>query len=428
MKTLLKKHTDGDSLQAINSLNQQIKAHNQQEGLKNDESCSILTNALVGIASDFATLKASLKSTPNDQVALGKVASLDEQLGKIRRKNHYPEDWTLNLSTKFRNSVRQQRPREESNSVSTALSEMGTGKRRERGNGDSTKVPGMPCESTTSKSDKKGFRDETSSPGKPYWEPGMTDDGEKILGYKPYYRTIRKTGKTDLYGVQFVVERRGASNPIVLLSGTEVGNRVKDAYLGLPEDQKNDIRYSDQRYSHEDADRFEELLGWATKAMASVDISEPITRYPPGYGLVKFKTGDNDILSRTALRKILGTRDADKEIAKFDPRKPQRPGKGQRKPRVVQHDLEGSIDRARRDLEDVGDPDSLFVPERKSRRSREPQLTLAQEPANAELQDLVDLLFSELKKVNNRLDKTGRSDEDQLQASSLPQRFASLRG
>jgi hypothetical protein len=77
-----------------------------------------------------------------------------------------------------------------------------------------------------------------------------------------------------------VVDTQDQTNPIALLSGTEAGNSVTDAYLGLPDSAKNDVRFSDKRYPIRDAADFEKLLGFATKALGHTTISEPTSPRP----------------------------------------------------------------------------------------------------------------------------------------------------
>lgn len=51
---------------------------------------------------------------------------------------------------------------------------------------------------------------------------------------------------------------------IALVSGQDVGQRAIEGYLGLPEEEILDTRYSKKRYTLDDADSFKRLVDFAS--------------------------------------------------------------------------------------------------------------------------------------------------------------------
>jgi hypothetical protein len=150
------------------------------------------------------------------------------------------------------------------------------------------------------------------------WKPGYTLTGEKIIAVIPKERTIhpmikgvRGPAEKFVFSYQFIVlDEKEAL--IELVSGSELGNKAKNGYLNLPEDKIVDARYSEDRYTQEDAEWFDKLIDFTAKPFQSRSSDTP--RHPNGYGLASFKNGREDVMSRTALRKMLGQTDADFEI------------------------------------------------------------------------------------------------------------------
>jgi hypothetical protein len=136
------------------------------------------------------------------------------------------------------------------------------------------------------------------------WNPGETRKGKKILGWRPFYKTDRKTDQQIYNRCQLVIEKRGQPNPIALVSGEEAGRRAVDAYCNLPEEEQNDIRYSEKKYTYKDTYKFDYILGFASILSN-------------GYVLYSFTNSLEEIVSRTALRKVFGETDTDCEIEEF---------------------------------------------------------------------------------------------------------------
>jgi hypothetical protein len=88
---------------------------------------------------------------------------------------------------------------------------------------------------------KSSKKTATTTEIKVKWKPGQTRKGEDILGYRPFEKTDRRMDKKHLTGCSFVIKKKGEPNPIALVSGEDIGRRAMDAYLNLPEEEKNDV-------------------------------------------------------------------------------------------------------------------------------------------------------------------------------------------
>ncbi|KAJ9606518.1 hypothetical protein H2204_015718, partial [Knufia peltigerae] len=269
-------------LAEIEQLNQKIKEKNEVDELPSKESFLIRTNVLKAIGLEMSHVRSRLRENPNDAAAFHQLVSLDKQLKSLCRVNHYPQSWRLKIPDGWRKRVEEYEATEEGGKGKGKAQGEGSSAARSEGmNGGAESGPSNKSPKATGSSEKGAPSSKSNKVArKPYWEPGMTTDGEKILGHRPFYRTDRKTGVEIMFGVQFVVEQRGSDNPIILLSGTEVGHHATDAYFDLPESKRKDLRHSNRKYSCKDKANFEELLGFTTKKMECMTISEPVTRYP----------------------------------------------------------------------------------------------------------------------------------------------------
>ncbi|KAK4934987.1 DnaJ subfamily C member 1 [Elasticomyces elasticus] len=344
---------DMSSKSQIEKVNRRIQKKNQRHGVDaKNTAFSILVNSLGIISKDWQRV---LRARDSGQDDVENVEKVKESLQTLKRRNHYPDEWNLPTSVDAEKRTAQAKWALGTDGVDAAKSSSeGNGKRREEifstSKGESSsKGKGQEREDTLVMPNDESFfqgkgqeredtlfmpNGESSFQGKgkeredtlfmPNGESsyaslahkvvgGRTRDGDKILGYRPFFRTDR-TGRTEVFGYQFLIERPGRSNPLELLSGTELGNLATEAYLALPDSEKKDMRDSATKYQRTDITRFETLVGFATKGNASQTSSG---RKRPGYGLVKFKDGKQDILCRTALRNILGRTDADYEIGRY---------------------------------------------------------------------------------------------------------------
>ncbi|KAJ9129389.1 hypothetical protein NKR23_g12545, partial [Pleurostoma richardsiae] len=89
--------------------------------------------------------------------------------------------------------------------------------------------------------------------------PGRTLDNEKILGYVPWFG-YTQDGKP--WGVTFIVET-GGRNPITWVSGTDIGDSVKDAYFRLPRDKWNEVK---KKGTLRRKDMLDKIVGYACYA------------------------------------------------------------------------------------------------------------------------------------------------------------------
>lgn len=275
-------------------------------------------NVLKSIGLDASKAVKSLEKDPKSKRAKESQEDLEDQLERTIRINSYPQEWLncLPWSRKDK-SKRHKRPLPFS-----SLEEKGKGREKKKASKkDGESDIEMANAGPSSKKKGKGKMRKGTSSKQEYgesdvdmkdavttkrrkWNPGETRKGEKILGWRPFYKTDRKTDQQIYNGCQLVIEKRGQPNPIALVSGEEAGRRAVDAYRDLPEEEQNDIRYSEKKYTYKDAHKFDYILGFA---------SVPSN----GYALYSFTDGSEEIVSRTALRKVFGETDADCEIEEF---------------------------------------------------------------------------------------------------------------
>ncbi|KAH6670173.1 hypothetical protein B0J14DRAFT_672025 [Halenospora varia] len=209
------------------------------------------------------------------------------------------------------------------------------------------------------------------------WKPGYTRTGEKIMAVIPNERTIYRMNKgipgppeKIVFGHQFIVKNE-KENVIEMMSGEDVGQRATNGYLSLPEDQILDARYSERRYTRDDAGSFVTLIDW---------IANPHTmrtwgssKHPRGYGLALKTNGSEDIVSRTGLRSWIGTTDADLEIQECEERKGKTPaykiaplGWREPKSKTIEAPTKKRLARQARVMNGYGpaaDLEGLFVPQ-----------------------------------------------------------------
>jgi hypothetical protein len=326
VRKLLADPRDSSTKSEIESLNKRIKKQNKKDGLKEGEFC-ISVNVLRSIGMQAGVAAKSLEKDPNDKRAKELQEKLEKQFEKTIRINSYPREWLdcLPWSRKDKGKGRadpasfkerekgkgREKAKQKEGESDTEMPDVGPSSKK-KGKGKGREGP-----SSSKQKDGENDVDMTDADTRiRKWEPGETKKGEKILGWRPFYKTDRKK-KEQLYnGCQFVIEKKGQPNPIALVSGEEVGRRVVDAYRDLPEEEQYDIRYSEERYTYEDANRFDTLLGFACKPF-NTKTEGSGAYYPVGYALYSFTDGSQDLVSRECMRQVFGKKDADNEIADF---------------------------------------------------------------------------------------------------------------
>lgn len=282
------------NIKEVKAINQQIKEQNVKDGLQGDDVFQLYIEYTI-FESNAIQAKPhidKLRNNPQDSKAEEWVTYYDSILDRAIRTHGYPTSWTLKES---------------------ALP---------KGTDHTPKDP---------KNGKTGFAQGPTRPAASgqtvvNWQPGLTLAGDMILGVLPRERSVRRMvngvrGPTEkiVFGYQFITKRETENGPTIALeSGEEVGNKATAGYFSLPKEKIVDLRYSEERYSQDNAESFDKLLDFASNPFQTR--SSNTLRFPPGYGLASFKDGTEDVLSRTALRKMLGRTDADYEIQECEKR------------------------------------------------------------------------------------------------------------
>lgn len=294
----------------LEALNRRIKKQNKNDGIDQGEF-PINLNVLRAIGIEAEGASKSLAKDPDNNNAEEMQTKLKKQLEKTIRINSYPAEW-LNFMVGGQKDKGNEGDKPSSS--------------KEKGSENGQENP-----SPRTKSNRKGRKDNSSSGRKDddgdtqmtvvdgnrgKWKPGQTRKGENILGWRPFYKTDRRTDEVVFSGCQFVIEKKDQANPAALVSGQDVGRRVTDAYRSLPKEQQNDIRFSEKKYTYKNADEFVDILGFASKPF-NTRTADSGAYYPDGYALHSFKDDSKRLVSRSASRKVFGKVDADSEMAEF---------------------------------------------------------------------------------------------------------------
>ncbi|KAL1845579.1 hypothetical protein Plec18170_009714 [Paecilomyces lecythidis] len=304
----------------IEKLNEEIKQENRTS--KKPENAFLIQLSLFKTQAEFVRpLIQQLADQPNNKKGLKRLDNAMKEFTRVKDRFDYPRAWRLDVPVELEKRMEQR-----------AWDKGKTADARKSPSGPSGHKWGKPAKDKDRKGSTQTRSNEKDDSGSEMewepsprdlerrdWQPGETRKGEKIVGYLPRYRTNLKTGEKDLYGVQFVVEKKGQPNPIALMSGEEAGRRVTQAYLSLPESEKNDLRYTGQKYGIKDIRSFVEIDGWADKPFQTKSLDSNRV-YTSAIGRVVWKDGTKHYMNRQAMRNILGRKDADNEIQEFHQR------------------------------------------------------------------------------------------------------------
>uniref|UniRef100_A0A093UNE0 Uncharacterized protein n=1 Tax=Talaromyces marneffei PM1 TaxID=1077442 RepID=A0A093UNE0_TALMA len=257
---------------------------------------------------DLRPVLKRLTKNSSDTKSIDRLHEILENFERAKRNFGYPSSWELNLPRHVKKII-EQRSRQKLNKKEDTQT-------RKRTN--------PPFESdiemknaSQSESDTDMESQHSSQISRSTWKPGETRKREKILGYIPYYSTNVENLEKTMSGVRFIIEKKNKRNPIALVSGSDVGREVVQAYLSLKDSEKFDLRNSDKRWGQKDMYDFDKILGAAGKPFNSKALYSN-RYYPNGYFLVRMKNGVGDhIMNRQAVRKILGPGDADQRIREF---------------------------------------------------------------------------------------------------------------
>ena len=319
---LLSDPEDPTSRKEIQRLNKKIKKQNQIDRLA-DNKFLINNNVLRSIGTELKSATLALEQKPDSSKARESLEKLERQLDTTIRSNFYPKKWLdfLKENRKSENKEPEGKASLASKSDESQKQKLGLSEKDEN-----MKMGEDISRDKDVITDQDIRMDEDPEPpsnpkadrlrGKHSWNPGQTRKGEDILGYRPFEKTDRRTNKKYQTGFQFIIEKKGQPNPVALVSGEEIGDRARDAYLDLPEEKKVDIRYTENKYTHKNAGEFDYIIGFACKPFQTKTIGSG-AYYPAGYAYYKMTDGTKCLVSRTAMRKIFGMKDADDDIAEF---------------------------------------------------------------------------------------------------------------
>jgi len=153
-----------------------------------------------------------------------------------------------------------------------------------------------------------------STPATKFWEPGLTRKGEPILGY----RTIGGDGNENPRGYQFVVQTGIKEKPqYELQSGTEIGRRAVDGYLGMNKSKIKRLDEADKYYSRKDAKDYRGIKFVASKPIQT-KLAGSGFRFPASVCMASFvNPARENMVWRSTLRNVLGKTDADADIEDY---------------------------------------------------------------------------------------------------------------
>ncbi|KUL81611.1 hypothetical protein ZTR_11406 [Talaromyces verruculosus] len=284
--------TEGN-LAKINKYNEAIQKINEKDG-RAPFTFIIKYTFFDTMLKELRPIAARLTNDPDDIKALDKLQELVTNFEKMKQNYGYSSSWKA-IPDHMRERLEQR-----------ARQSLKNDKRRKQ-----NKESAPPLDSDTEMESQAAYPVSRST-----WNPGETELGERILGYRPFYRTDIISMEKNLMGLRFIIEQKNKENPIALVSGADIGRQAVRAYMSLSDLEKYDITNSDKKWGIKDLDDFDEIIGAAgmpfkNKAKSSNRI------YPDGYFLVRMKDGGKHIMNRQAVRKILGETNADRRIAAF---------------------------------------------------------------------------------------------------------------
>jgi len=146
------------------------------------------------------------------------------------------------------------------------------------------------------------------------WEPGLTRKGEPILGY----RTIGGDSKGNPRGYQFVIQTGNKEKPqYAFQSGTEIGRRAVDGYLGMDKTKIKRLGEADKNYSKKDIKNYKRIKFVASKPIQT-KLAGSGFRFPASVCMASFVNPEReDLVWRSTLRNVLGKTDIDTDIEDY---------------------------------------------------------------------------------------------------------------
>ncbi|KAJ9601899.1 Chaperone protein dnaJ [Cladophialophora chaetospira] len=352
---------DGDraSGKKIEEFNRQIDAQNKKDGITGKEEYFIQDRVFAGLRDHLKAALGHYQANPDEEQPVRTIVELEKQMERTKRINSYPDDWILpipdGLREKMRNMTEKQAeekaawqskfsgssaasspplPKEKdkgraprpsrgsagessssANRASQSNQQSGSSKDKGKGRAQDTFNHGHGESSNTSKNQGKG-REANSSSGQgssktvSAWRPGLTEQGEKILGMAPF-EVDALGGVKSMLRCKFVVEKEGRINPIDFADDVDLGERATRGYLyEIPKSEQVDIRTKMNSYSRRDRANFDKILGVTPVSSDSSKIHPPIAIW------ARWKDASKKLMNRTGFTQIWGSR-ADGKIEDF---------------------------------------------------------------------------------------------------------------
>lgn len=286
----------------IDHLNEKISRENKRQKTRSDAYKFEGRHALMyQLLQRRIPLNYEIHSITSD-VALGEVKSLEQSFKKAseRSLHQWPSNWVQYIIEPLRSKLKEMGVSDDEN-MSDAEDTAGT-----EDTDDSDDDSGV---GRTDEDEDLPDADLVEQP----LRPGYTRYGEEIIAYKPLERFNRESQSSFNIGFDFFIKVKGR-NPLAMRSEAEVGHEAAAAYDKLSDNVKNDVRNSEQRYGKLPKGSYGRILG-----VVSPEI--PATGFGITYVWVEKAYEPNPkqahVMTRSALRRWLGPKKADKAIDDF---------------------------------------------------------------------------------------------------------------
>ena len=356
---------DGASRSKIQEFNDQIDAQNKRDQITGKEEFFIQDRVLKGLKNGLKAALGHHQTNPDEEKPVETIIGLEEQLEKTKRMNSYPDDWILPVPEEVRSKMQQVRENQAKRKVAwqnqfggasgpsaspsskedkkaqsqesaagtaagpsnssqgqTSASSKDKGKGRAQSTGKHGRGESSKTSSNQGNDKDKGRAHGTAerhggassssaqTPGAvSAWRPGLTEQGEKILGVAPH-EVDAVGGRMANLRCKFVVEKKGRTNPIEFEDDVDLGDRAACGYLDQPKSEQVDIRTKMNAYSRKDQKGFDRILGITPVYSDSTRIFPPIAIW------ARWNDDSRKLMNRTGFRDIWKSR-ADRMIEDF---------------------------------------------------------------------------------------------------------------
>lgn len=309
---------DKDAIAKLVELNQKMIDQNKSEGIFATNHCLPL-EYFNKTGKERKRLMKTIQKPPQSDEDIKGIEEAENQLNvlhveleKRMEDLELPKDWTFELPPERRAAPRKDNGKGQANRQASS----GAKDAAREGEAPNAKGNGGASSSNRKRgmAKQQGFAPSAGGSGAKSqepdpmdvddkWQPGETTQGEKILAYRPKRGWAQEKGTGRMVETEtvndFVIERKGEPNPIEIVTAARVGLRAVNAYLALPEEQKNCITNIDREYDRTDGPYILDIKGFARK------FSETASgNLPWGVALIDYD-GEDRIVNRSALRKAL---------------------------------------------------------------------------------------------------------------------------